>query len=204
MIAYVKGTLEEYGEDSVVLDVNGIGYRIRIPSRVLEVLPPLGTTIKLHTYYYVREDTQSLFGFQDKEDLAMFKLLLNVSGVGPKGALGILSFLSASALKLAVIAKDSKMISKAPGIGAKTAQRILIDLKDKVTIEEAFSAQEENSVVKAGTGAAPVNSARNDAIEALTALGYGPSESYKAVNMVEITEDMDSEQILKAALKNLF
>lgn len=203
MIAYVKGTLEEYGEDSAVLDVNGIGYRIRIPSRVLEVLPPLGTTIKLHTYYYVREDTQSLFGFQDKEDLAMFKLLLNVSGVGPKGALGILSFLSASALKLAVIAKDSKMISKAPGIGAKTAQRILIDLKDKVTVEDAFSAQEEN-ITNAGNTAAPVNSARNDAIEALTALGYGPSESYKAVNMVEITEDMDSEQILKAALKNLF
>lgn len=203
MIAYVKGTLEEYGEDSVVLDVNGIGYRIRIPSRVLEVLPPLGTTIKLHTYYYVREDTQSLFGFQDKEDLAMFKLLLNVSGVGPKGALGILSFLSASALKLAVIAKDSKMISKAPGIGAKTAQRILIDLKDKVTVEDAFSAQEEN-ITNAGNTVTTVNSARNDAIEALTALGYGPSESYKAVNMVEITEDMDSEQILKAALKNLF
>lgn len=203
MIAYVKGTLEEYGEDSVVLDVNGIGYRIRIPSRVLENMPPLGTTIKLHTYYYVREDAQSLFGFQDKEDLAMFKLLLNVSGVGPKGALGILSFLSASALKLAVIAKDSKMISKAPGIGAKTAQRILIDLKDKVTVEDAFSAQDEN-ITNAGNTAAPANSARNDAVEALNALGYGPSESYKAVNMVEITEDMDSEQILKAALKNLF
>ena len=203
MIAYLKGTLEEIGNDYIVVDVNDIGYQVKVSLRVIEGLPGVGNRIKIHTYTYVREDVLALYGFLTKDDLEMFLLLLGVNGVGPKGALAILSMFSAQELRIAIISQDSKTIAKAPGIGAKTAQRMLIDLKDKVSAEETFEKMGEQSVsvvnhkdVNAG--------ARSDAIEALTALGYSASESMKAVNAVEITEDMSSDMILKLALKHMF
>lgn len=203
MIAYLKGTLEEIGIDYIVVDVNNIGYQVKVSLRVIEGLPGLGSQIKIHTYTYVREDVIALYGFLTKDDLQMFLLLLGVNGVGPKGALGILSVFSAQELRLAIVSQDSKTIAKAPGIGAKTAQRMLIDLKDKVSVEETFEKMGTESV--AITNADSKNSgARSDAIEALTALGYSASESMKAVNAVEITEDMSSDAILKSALKHMF
>ena len=201
MIAYLKGTLEETGEDYLVLEVNGIGYQVKTPGRVLEAVSGIGSTIKLHTYTYVREDTLALYGFLTRDDLSMFQLLLGVSGVGPKGALGILSLFSAGELRMAILSQDAKAIAKAPGIGAKTAQRMLIDLKGKVSFEDTFGGTQEE-VAKAMTGD-NYSQARNDAMEALTALGYSASESLKAVSAVAITEEMDSEAILKAALKKL-
>lgn len=203
MIAYLKGTLEEIGNDYIVVDVNNIGYQVKVSLRVIEGLPGIGSSIKIHTYTYVREDVIALYGFLTKDDLQMFLLLLGVNGVGPKGALGILSVFSAQELRLAIISQDSKTIAKAPGIGAKTAQRMLIDLKDKVSVEETF---EKMGMEVAGTVSvkAENSGARSDAIEALTALGYSASESMKAVNAVEITEDMSSDAILKAALKHMF
>lgn len=201
MIAYLKGTLEETGEDYLVLEVNGIGYQVKTPGRVLEAVSGIGSTIKLHTYTYVREDTLALYGFLTRDDLSMFQLLLGVSGVGPKGALGILSLFSAGELRMAILSQDAKAIAKAPGIGAKTAQRMLIDLKGKVSFEDTFGGAQEE-VAKAMTGD-NYSQARNDAMEALTALGYSASESLKAVSAVAITEEMDSEAILKAALKKL-
>ncbi|MCI5585407.1 MAG: Holliday junction branch migration protein RuvA [Lachnospiraceae bacterium] len=201
MIAYLKGTLEETGEDYLVLEVNGIGYQVKTPGRVLEAVSGIGSTIKLHTYTYVREDTLALYGFLTRDDLSMFQLLLGVSGVGPKGALGILSLFSAGELRMAILSQDAKAIAKAPGIGAKTAQRMLIDLKGKVSFEDTFGGTQEE-VAKAMTGD-NYSQARNDATEALTALGYSASESLKAVSAVAITEEMDSEAILKAALKKL-
>ena len=130
MIAYLKGTLEETGEDYLVLEVNGIGYQVKTPGRVLEAVSGIGSTIKLHTYTYVREDTLALYGFLTRDDLSMFQLLLGVSGVGPKGSLGILSLFSAGELRMAILSQDAKAIAKAPGIGAKTAQRMLIDLTE--------------------------------------------------------------------------
>ena len=203
MIAYLKGTLEEIGNDYIVVDVNNIGYLVKVSLRVIEGLPGVGNQIKIHTYTYVREDVLALYGFLSKDDLQMFLLLLGVTGVGPKGALGILSMFSAQELRLAIISQDSKTISKAPGIGAKTAQRMLIDLKDKVSVEETFEKMGEQSVNVISTQATN-SGARGDAIEALTALGYSASESMKAVNAVEITEDMTSDAILKLALKHLF
>ena len=203
MIAYLKGTLEEIGNDYIVVDVNNIGYLVKVSLRVIEGLPGVGNQIKIHTYTYVREDVLALYGFLSKDDLQMFLLLLGVNGVGPKGALGILSMFSAQELRLAIVSQDSKTISKAPGIGAKTAQRMLIDLKDKVSVEETFEKMGEQSVNVISTQATNSGS-RGDAIEALTALGYSASESMKAVNAVEITEDMTSDAILKLALKNLF
>ncbi|MBQ9991685.1 MAG: Holliday junction branch migration protein RuvA [Lachnospiraceae bacterium] len=202
MIAYLKGVLEETGEDHLILDINGIGYLVKISGRVLEELPPVGSTVKIHTYTYVREDTLALYGFLTRDDLSMFRLLLGVSGVGPKGALGILSMFSASQLRLAILSQDAKTIAKAPGIGAKTAQRMLIDLKGKVSLEDALGADVAEEVGGVVSDGQPT--ARNDAVEALTALGYSPSESLRAVSAVTITEDMDSEAILKAALKKMF
>ncbi len=202
MIAYLNGILEAVSEESLVIDIGGIGYQVRVPQRVLEQLPSTGNPIKLHTYTYVREDALALYGFLTKDDLQMFQLLLGVSGVGPKGALGILSMFSAADFRLALLSQDTKTISKAPGIGAKTAQRILIDMKGKVSIEDTLGMEEDTfcqtSVAKGGSRA------RNDAIEALTALGYSASEALRAVSSVTVTEDTDSETILKAALKVLF
>ena len=203
MIAYLKGTLEEIGNDYIVVDVNNIGYQVKVSLRVIEGLPSLGNQIKIHTYTYVREDIIALYGFLTKDDLQMFLLLLGVNGVGPKGALGILSMFSAQELRLAIISQDSKTIAKAPGIGAKTAQRMLIDLKDKVSVEETFEKMGEQSVAISTTSTA-ASGAKADAIEALTALGYSATESMKAVNMVEITDDMSSDVILKQALKHMF
>ena len=203
MIAYLKGTLEEIGSDYVVVDVNNIGYQVKVSLRVIEGLPGLGSQVKIHTYTYVREDVIALYGFLTKDDLQMFLLLLGVNGVGPKGALGILSVFSAQELRLAIISQDAKTIAKAPGIGAKTAQRMLIDLKDKVSVEETFEKMGTEPVNVSGAKTEN-NSARSDAMEALTALGYSVSESMKAVNAVEITEGMSSDAILKAALKHMF
>ena len=203
MIAYLKGTLEDIGNDYIVVDVNNIGYQVKVSLRVMEGLPSIGNQMKIHTYTYVREDVIALYGFLTKDDLQMFLLLLGVNGVGPKGALGILSIFSAQELRLAIISQDVKTIAKAPGIGAKTAQRMLIDLKDKVSIEEAFEKMGEQSMTASDTSTAG-SGAKTDAIEALTALGYSASESMKAVNMVEITDGMSSDTILKQALKHMF
>ena len=203
MIAYLKGTLEEIGNDYIIVEVNNIGYQVKVSLRVIEGLPGVGSQLKIHTYTYVREDVIALYGFLTKDDLQMFLLLLGVNGVGPKGALGILSVFSAQELRLAIISQDSKTIAKAPGIGAKTAQRMLIDLKDKVSVEETFEKMGAESVSTINTKA-DNSGARSDAIEALTALGYSASESMKAVNAVEITDDMSSDTILKLALKHMF
>lgn len=203
MITYLKGTLEEIGSDYIVVDVNNIGYQVKVSLRVIEGLPIVGNQVKIHTYTYVREDVIALYGFLTKDDLQMFLLLLGVNGVGPKGALGILSMFSAQELRVAIISQDAKTIAKAPGIGAKTAQRMLIDLKDKVSVEETFEKMGTETVTLSSSKGES-NGARSDAIEALTALGYSASESMKAVNAVEVTEDMSSDAILKAALRHMF
>lgn len=191
MYSYIRGTLAEVEMDHIVIDVNGIGYNIYIPINCYEYLPGLGEECKIHTYLYIREDAMMLYGFLTKDDLNLFKQLITVSGIGPKGAIGILSTLSADDLRFAILAGDAKAISKAPGIGAKTAQRVILELKDKVSLEDAFEKKLDNNQVK------------NDAVLALNALGYSSSESLKAVAKVQITEDMDVEDVLKQALKQM-
>ncbi len=198
MIGYMKGILAEVSEDAVVLECGSIGYNIRTTGQVLDRLPAMGEEIKLYTYMHVREDAISLFGFLSKDELEVFQMLLSVSSVGPKGALGILSVLSCSDLRIAVHSQDSKAIAKAPGIGAKTAQRIIIDLKDKIKLEDAWDMEETESPAVTPTGGSVV---QKEAIEALTALGYGVSEAAAAVRKVEITADMTVEEVLRASLK---
>ena len=204
MIAYIRGTLAyiEPEESMAVLETGGIGYRILMSGRDLDLLPAAGEELRLYTYLQVREDAFVLFGFFTREDRKLFQQLLGVNGIGPKAALGVLSALSADDLRFAVLADDAKAIAKAPGIGLKTAQKLILELKDKLSLEEAFEARLENSQAKAAVGAAPdLSEARNEAVEALTALGYSASDSLKAVRKVEAADGMNVEDILKAALK---
>ena len=198
MYAYIKGEIVDISEDNVVLECHDIGYNIKVPFSVIQQLPGIGSQVRIYTYTCVREDAFILYGFLTKDDLWIFKKIITVNGIGPKGALGILSVMSADDLRFAIIAGDSKAISKAPGIGAKSAERIILDLKDKITLEP--DRIDQNDTI--ATSADLVNSdARNEAIEAMTALGYSPSEALKAVKQITITDDMDAGAILKAALK---
>ncbi len=201
MISYVKGELIETAYDQIVVETGGIGYNIMIPGLDYALLPAVGSEIKVYTYFAVREDAMLLFGFLDRDEKDMFKMLLNVSGIGPKNAMAILSALSPDDLRFSILQQDAKAISKAPGVGTKSAQRIILELKDKIHLEDAFEKKAQN----AGQSAkASVNSsAMDEAVMALTALGYGSTESLKAVSKVEITEDMATDQILSMALKHL-
>ena len=200
MYAYIKGELAEINTDHIVIEAGGIGYQVFISLQTFDYLPSVGENLKIYTYLYLREDAMILYGFLTKDDLELFKLLISVSGIGPKGGLAILSTLEADDLRFAILSGDAKAISKAPGVGGKTAQRVILELKDKLSLEEAFEAKTEHVQKNA---AAAGGSVKNDAVMALTALGYSSTESLKAVSAVEITEDMDVEEVLKAALKHL-
>lgn len=202
MISYIRGILSEVSEDGIVVETGNIGYEIRVPVSVLEKLPSLGSEIKIYTYMQVREDGISLFGFLGKADLSMFRQLLGVNGIGPKGALGVLSVLSPDSLRMAIISGDAKAIAKAPGIGSKTAQRVILDLKDKVSLEEVLYGGGTPEIGAAVPKAAAIGPEK-EAIEALTALGYSPMEAARAVRRVEITSEMTAEDILKQSLKQL-
>lgn len=203
MISYIKGTLAylEPQDGFVVVETGGMGYAILISGKDLDLLPGYGEEICLYTYLQVKEDGLQLYGFLTREDQKLFKMLIGVSGIGPKGALGILTALSADDLRFAVLADDAKAISKAPGIGYKTAQKLILELKDKLRLEDVFEAK----LAKAELGAKSISSgftvAKNEAVEALTALGYSSTEALKAVQKVELMEEMTVEEILKAALK---
>ncbi|KAI4443933.1 Holliday junction branch migration protein RuvA [Schaedlerella arabinosiphila] len=199
MISYIRGTLAAMEREKVIVDVQGVGYGVFMPERAMGLLPRIGNEVKLHTYLNVREDAMQLFGFLTRDDLAIFKLLIGVSGIGPKGGLGILSQLSADDLRFAVLAGDVKAISATPGIGKKTAEKLIIELKDKLDLDEMLhpSGQAET----AGSADTAVNSVQSEAVQALVALGYGSTESLKAVKKVNL-ENTTVEEVLKEALKN--
>lgn len=200
MYAYFKGILTEKYIESIVVEVENIGYNIKVSQGTVAMLPPIGEMIKVYTYTSVREDAIQLYGFLSKDDLDIFKLLINVNGIGPKGGQSILSVMSADELRFAIVSGDAKMIAKAPGIGAKTAQRVILDMKDKVSLEDAFAAEKES--MQTGSSA-PLSDAVREAVEALTALGYGSTEAVRAVKSVENASDLSVETLLKQALKYL-
>lgn len=200
MIAYLNGIVESVSETRLVLDVNQVGYQIFISSRDAAEMPGRGEMVKIYTYLNVKEDALQLYGFLSQDDLDVYRLLLNVNGIGPKAALGILSVLTADDLRFAVLSDDVKAISKAPGVGGKTAQKLILELKDKLKLEDAF----EKKLASSNLAAETVSSdARSEAVQALTALGYSNSDALRAVRKAGITEDMDTETILKLALKQL-
>lgn len=201
MIAFIKGTLQYIEEDVVVLESNGIGYEIRVPFTVIEQLTGIKSEIRLYTYLYVREDIMNLYGFMNREDLKLFQMLIKVNGIGPKVALGILSTIAPNDLRFAILSEDTKTISKAPGIGGKTASKLILELKDKLKLEDAFlkkleDTKEEESVSK-------MNSGKQEAVQALVALGYSNTEAMKAIGTIKMTEGMQVEEILRQSLKNI-
>jgi Holliday junction DNA helicase RuvA len=204
MIAYIKGEVEAVGEDSLVIDRDGIGFRIFVSGRMLDGSVKVGQKIKIHTYLNVREDALQLYGFYAEEELEIFKLLTGVSGIGPKAALGILSALNVDELRFAILSDDVKYITKAPGIGKKTAQKLILELKDKFSLEDAF--EKKLKKTEAGQEADQLISrqAEKDAIDALVALGYSNTQALQAIRQADIQGIEDSEQILKAALKVIF
>ena len=202
MIAYIKGELVETLPGSVIVDVNGIGYRVYISGREAEDLTRIGRQIKLHTYFHVKEDGMQLYGFRRRDDLEVFSLLLGVSGIGPKAALGILTVFSADDLRFAVLAEDAKTISKAPGIGTKTAKKLILELKDKLDLEDAFEQKLANQSA-AGIPETEGDNQLQEAVQALVALGYPNTDALRAVKKVEGAETMDVETLLKAALKKM-
>ena len=200
MISYIRGTLAAFEEDKVIVDVGGVGYGIYMSGQDMGRLPGVGSEVKIHTYLNVKEDAMQLYGFLTRDALQVFRLLIGVSGIGPKGGLGILSALTPDDLRFAVMAGDVKAISAAPGIGKKTAEKLILELKDKLHLEDAL----EHAVMEdSGPAAAPghMGDAQTDAVQVLVALGYGSTEALKAVRQVEWTDGMDAEDLLKQALK---
>lgn len=205
MISYVKGLLAAIEEDTIIVEAGNLGIAVHVPLTVLEALPGIGKEVTVHTYFQVREDAMSLYGFLNRQDRDMFKQLIGVNGVGPKAALGILSALRPDDLRMAIVTGDAKAIARAQGIGPKTAQRVILDLKDKISVEEAL----HHFGSGADSGAGPAVSmagmaeASREAVQALVALGYTNMEASKAVKQVEATENMTAEEVLKASLRYL-
>ena len=194
MISYIKGTITHKGETFVVLECQGIGYKISVSDTTLSRLVQQQETM-LYTFLYVKEDSISLFGFLTEQEQSLFERLLSVSGIGPKGALGFLSQMTPQEMILAIVSEDIRALTKAPGVGKKTAQRLVLELKDKVKAEDALKEthleqKQENS------------GAKWEAIEGLTALGYSKSEAVKAVH-ASYQEGLSVEEILKLALKKM-
>ena len=200
MIEFVRGELAAVEADKAVVDVDGIGFGVFMSGQALGMLPSVGEQVKIYTYLNVKEDAMQLYGFLTRDDLEIFRLLIGVSGIGPKGALGILTGLTPDELRFAVMSKDVKAISAAPGIGKKTAEKLILELKDKLRIEDVLDGVVLNRTTpdSASGGSGEV---AGEAVQALVALGYGSTEALQAVKKIEIKEDMEVEEVLKAALK---
>lgn len=196
MYAYIKGTLEEKTKDSIVIDVGGIGYRIYLSEQSMAKLGELGENIKVYTHYHVREDNISLYGFLSNEELKMFELLIQVSGIGAKTAITMLSNITPSQFAIAIISNDIRTLTKIPGVGNKSAQRMVLELKDKLKTDDAITKTEEvkENVVS--------NENTEEAVQALQILGYNKNEINKILDKLDL-KGLSTEEIIKLALKQL-
>lgn len=197
MLAYIKGTITEIRTDEIIVETGGVGFSVFTSSQATAKLTK-SQQATIFTHLNVREDDMSLFGFLTREERSVFRMLINVSGVGPKSALSILSCLSVDELRMAVLADDYKAIAKANGIGPKTAQRLIIELRDKFHLEDALDGYEENAL-----DASEPEDLVSEVAMALSGLGYSNVEALRAIKKVPNREGMTVEQLLKAALKNI-
>ena len=197
MIGFVEGIIEYIDVDKVVVNNNGVGYNVFMPASQIDTLN-VDETVRVFTYLNVREDAMQLFGFLTRDDLEVFKLLITVNGIGPKGGLAVLSTITTDDLRVAVISEDAKAISKAPGIGAKTAQKVIIELKDKLNLEDVLEPKlDANFQVND-------NNSMSEAVMALVALGYSQADAYRAVKSIDNIEELDLENVIKMALKKIY
>lgn len=195
MFAYIKGSLEVKSINYVVVENNGIGYKIYMSSKSIGTIGNIGEQVKVHIHYHVREDDISLYGFNSEEELRMFEILINVSGVGVKSALTMLSDITPSSFALAVINDDVTRLTKVPGVGKKTAQRLILELKDKLKSEDIASEEIEVEEKKN-------NNINNDAVIALQVLGYSKKEAETVLEKID-TNGLSIEETIKQALKYL-
>jgi Holliday junction DNA helicase RuvA len=200
MIGFVNGEIEEMYEDRVLIDCGFMGYNIFVCGNVLESCS-IGQEIKLYTYLNVREDAMNLFGFLSKDELKVFKLLITVNGIGPKGALAILTIMSPNDLRYAIMTEDSKLISKAPGVGAKTAQKVILELKDKLDMDAVVNIINDDIIKRNNDNVH--NEIIEEAVEALVSLGYTQKEITKIIKSCDITECKTTEDVIKLVLKNI-
>ena len=197
MIGFVEGIIEYIDVDKVVVNNNGVGYNVFMPASQIDTLN-VDETVRVFTYLNVREDAMQLFGFLTRDDLEVFKLLITVNGIGPKGGLAVLSTITTDDLRVAVISEDAKAISKAPGIGAKTAQKVIIELKDKLNLEDVLEPKlDANFQVND-------NNSMSEAVMALVALGYSQADAYRAFKSIDNIEELDVENVIKMALKKIY
>lgn len=196
MFAYIKGNLEVKSTNYVVIENGGIGYKIFMSNKSIGTIGNIGDNVKVYTHYHVREDNISLFGFNVEEELRMFEILINVSGVGAKSALTMLADITPSSFAIAVISDDITRLTKIPGIGKKTAQRLILELKDKLKKEDISGKQIELDENKKD------ENINNDAITALQVLGYSKKEAETVLKKID-TQKLSIEEILKQALKIL-
>lgn len=196
MYAYIKGTLEEKSTDSIVVETAGIGYKIYVSEHTMAKLGEIGEKVKIYTHYHVREDNISLYGFMSNEELKMFELLLQVSGIGAKTAIAMLSSITPSKFALAIISNDLKTLTKIPGIGNKSAQRMVLELKDKLKTQTAIEDDEEEATPNDNSESI------NEAGQALQILGYNKSEISKVFDKFD-THNLSTEDLIKEALKRL-
>lgn len=201
MLAYIKGILEIKTKGYIVVEAGGLGYKIFMPESTIANTGNIGDKVQIYTFMRVREDDVSLYGFLTNEELRMFELLLSVSGIGAKGALGILSNITPSQFALAVISNDVAILKKVPGIGPKTAQRAILELKDKLKKEQEISIAEgeETSNIEQ---VIKEDEKVSEAISALQVLGYSKREIIEALQTIEVTS-LSVEDIIKKGLANL-
>ncbi|MBR1471347.1 MAG: Holliday junction branch migration protein RuvA [Lachnospiraceae bacterium] len=200
MYAYIKGRLVSKKPDRIVVEAGGIGYNIFYPAGRIGNLPPVGSEVQIYTYTSVREDALQLYGFQTEDELELYKQMLSVSGIGPKVASALLSTLTPGEIRVAIISGDTKTLCKAPGFGKRNAERLILDLKGKISTEEAIGAEvltEEEALAGAEDGAAA------EAVQALSTLGYPVKEARAAVIKAAKEGHADTEALLKAALRNI-
>ncbi len=197
MIGFVEGIIEYIDVDKIVVNNNGVGYNVFMPASQIDTLN-VDETVRVFTYLNVREDAMQLFGFLTRDDLEVFKLLITVNGIGPKGGLAVLSTITTDDLRVAVISEDAKAISKAPGIGAKTAQKVIIELKDKLNLEDVLEPKSDANFQVND------NNSMSEAVMALVALGYSQADAYRAVKSIDNIEELDVENVIKMALKKIY
>lgn len=201
MIAYIIGSIVAIQDNKVIVEHNQMGYQVFMPTSSIDGVLRVGEQAKIHTYLHVKEDLLQLYGFSTIDDLEIFQLLITVNGIGPKGALGILSGLTADELRFAVLSDDVKTISKAPGIGKKTASKLILELKDKLNLEDAF--EKKRTHVQEQLSMGLQQDVIKEAVEALVALGYSNSEALKAVRQIDDVQSAGVEDVLKLALKKM-
>ena len=195
MYAYIKGTLVHKSGDHIIIETGGIGYNVFYPTGRIALLPPVGSSITIYTYTSVREDAFQLYGFDSMDDKELFCTLIGVSGVGPKAGMSLLSELTAAQIRMAIISGDTKSLCKAQGVAKKTAERIIVDLKAKMSVSE----EDMGAAVQSGN--IPVNEEQNEAVQALVALGYPVKEASAAVAKAMSENVEGTEAVLKAALR---